>query len=366
MTAPSGGGRRRTLLWLGVFAVALVLTLIGCRSDPREAYFAWLTAFAAGVSIALGALILVAVTHLTGARWFDPLRRIALDVAATLPLFALLFLFLVPGLGSLYSWIRVPPDGNAAYLNRTFFLIRAAGYFALWSGVALTLRRWARSAAPDASRAPAVRERVLAALALPAIGLTLTFAAFDWIMSLTPGWTSTVFGVYWFAGGFLGALALVSLIASRHARALDDDRRYALGALLLTFAVFWAYIAYMQYFIVWIADIPAEAAWYIPRVHGSWATLAAVLLAGQFLIPFLLLLPHAAKTSARLAAPLAGWLLVMHYLDMYWLVLPTRYPAGMHPHWLDLAALLTIAAAMGACISWLGDGRHVARLPQNV
>lgn len=350
---------RRLSVALTIGIVGLVLSGIGFVLDPRQAYASWLAAFATGVSVALGALILVAMTHLTGARWFDPLRRIALDVAATLPLFALLFAVLLPGLRRLYPWVEASGLPNATYLNVPFFLLRAAGYFVLWIAVGLVLRQWALRRARDAARRPSSRERALAAVALPALGLTLTFAAVDWLMSLAPAWISTAFGVYWFAGGFVAALALVALLAageddtSNHVPLLARDQAYALGALLLTFVIFWAYIAYAQYFIIWIADVPSEVSWYAPRVRGSWGALALVLIVGHFVLPLLVLLFHTAKVNPRVLAAVAGWLLLMHYVDMYWLVLPAVHPGALRPHWLDLSALAAVCGTASAWVAWL-------------
>jgi hypothetical protein len=354
---------RRTLpRWSLAPALGLagvLLSGIGFLVDPRQAYASWLAALAAAVSTALGALLLVAITSLAGGRWFDPLRGLALDLAATLPLCALLFLVLLPGFGLLYPWVHAAALPNAAWLNLPFFLARAAAYFVLWSTVSLLLRRWARTAEGAPPKPPAPRERALAAVALPALGLTLTFAAFDWLMSLTPGWVSTVFGVYWFAGGFLAALALITLLAVLRGRraaggtTLQPAQAYALGTLMLTFVVFWAYIAYSQYFIIWIADVPAEVAWYLPRVRGGWGLLALALILGQFGLPLLVLLLHAAKRDSRMLGLIAGWLLVMHYLDSYWLVLPAVHPDAPHPHWLDLSALAAVTGAAGGWVEWL-------------
>lgn len=343
----------------------LLLSGIGFLVDPRQAYFSWLAALAAGLSTALGALLLVAITSVAGGRWFDPLRGLALDLAATLPLFALLFVVLLPGLGVLYPWVHARELPNAAWLNLPFFLARAAIYFAIWTAVSLLLRRWARAGGAS-SQPPSARERALAAGALPVLGLSLTFAAFDWLMPLAPGWASTVFGVYWFAGGFLAALALIALLAVLRARrdgggaSLPPRQAYALGALMLTFVVFWAYIAYSQYFIIWIADVPAEVAWYLPRVRGGWGLLALGLLLGQFVLPLLVLLLHAAKRNTRALGLIAAWLLVMHYLDTYWLVLPAVHPDAPHPHWLDLSALAAMAGTAGAWVTWLGRGTTMA------
>jgi hypothetical protein len=344
---------------LAIGLAGLVLTGLGLLVDPRQAWMSYLAALATGLSLTLGALMLVAVTHLTGARWFDPLRLLALDIAGTLPLFAGLFLLLLPGLGTIYPWMHAPSLPNRAYLNVPFFAARAAVYFGIWTTVGALLRRWALERSPDAALPPGARERALSAAALPALGLSLTFAAFDWLMSLAPRWFSTIYGVYWFAGGFLAALALVALLAFLAVRAAPDRGRiatrqwYALGALMLTFVVFWAYIAYCQYLIIWIGDVPAEVAWYLPRVRGSWGALALVLLFGQFVTPLLVLLFHAAKTNSRVLAAVSGWLLVMHYLDVYWLVLPELHPDALHPHWLDLTALGAVGGTATAYGAWL-------------
>jgi len=362
-TVAASAGHRTWRVAPVIGVLGLGLSGIGLLVDPRQAYASWLAALAAGLSVALGALLLVAIASISGARWFDPLRGFALDVAGTLPLFALLFLVLLPGLGSLYPWVHARDLPNAGWLNLPWFLARAALYFALWIGIALTLRRWAHAGGAATAEPPTARERALAAAALPPLGLTLTFAAFDWLMSLDPRWSSTVFGVYWFAGGFLAALAVVTLAAVRRAgEGRREDRLpaaqgYALGALMLTFAVFWGYIAYSQYFIIWIADVPAEVAWYVPRVRGGWGVMALVVLAGQLALPLLVLLLYAAKRSARAMGVIAAWLLVVHYLDTYWLVLPAIHPDAPHPHWLDLSALAAVGGCAAAWIAWLGGAR---------
>ncbi len=353
----AGGGIPRWRPAPVIGLAGLGLMGIGLAVDPRQAYASWLTAYAAVLSIALGALLLVAIANLSGARWFDPLRPLTLDVAGTLPLFGLFFLILLSGLGRLYPWVHAPRPANSAWLNPAAFTGRGILYFAIWIGTSLVLRAWARADSALPGRRPEARECALSAAALPLLGLSLTFAAFDWLMSLDPAWTSTAFGVYWFAGGFLAALALVTLVSVLRSHEATDawevaePQAYALGALLLTFAVFWAYIAYSQYFIIWIADVPREVAWYLPRSRGGWGLLALVVLLGQFALPLLVLLFHRTKRDGRFLVAVTAWLLVMHYLDTYWLVLPAVHPAGPHPHWLDLSALMAIG---GTTAAWTG------------
>jgi hypothetical protein len=322
--------------------IGLVLSVLGTFVDPRQAYASYLTAYAAGLSLAVGALMLVMTAQVTGARWFVPFRPIALRISSTLPLFALLFLLLLPGLRVLYPWVppldHLSPElqqeihQKQSYLNVPGFVVRALIYFLVWIGFGRLIRR---------------SPRVASAAGLPVVGLTVTFAAFDWLMSLTPDWFSTIYGLYYFAGGFLAALALVALLAHAGERfgssaPLVGERYHALGKMLLTFVLFWAYVAYAQLLIVWIADLPKEITWYVPRLHGSWGVLGLVLLGGQFVIPFLLLLFRRVTTQPHTLALIGGWLLLMHYLDVYWLVLPTLRPGGVVVHWLDLAGVLLV------------------------
>jgi hypothetical protein len=264
----------------------------------------------------------------------------------------------VPPLGPLPESTRESIAAKAAWLDVPFFLLRAAVYFAVWILVALLLRRWSiRSTGglPDRVRS---RQRALSAAALPAVGLTFTFAAFDWMMSLSPEWFSTVYGVYVFSGGFLAALALLATVAPSAARGAllgrepSLDSYHSLGKLLLTFVIFWLYIGFSQLLIIWIADVPAEVAWYLPRLHGSWAGVAALLLAGNFLAPFLLLLFRRVKRAPAALAAIGIWLLAMHYLDVYWLLMPELHAVGVRVHWLDLATLAGVGGAALAYGTW--------------
>jgi hypothetical protein len=201
----------------------------------------------------------------------------------------------------------------------------------------------------------------LSAGGLPALALTLTFASFDWLMSLSPAWYSTIDGVTWWAGGVVGALAVVGILArgartGAMAEVLNTSHLHAVGKLLLTFVMLWAYFAFSQLLIIWIARIPVEARWYAVRARGGWGVVSGVLLVGHFLLPFLALLPRWTKRHAGALAALCWWLLAMHWLDTYWLVMPEVTPAGPAPHWVDLAALLAVAGLATAFGAWRMQG----------
>ena len=210
------------------------------------------------------------------------------------------------------------------------------------------------------------QQRRASAIGLVVVGLTLTMVAFDWLMPLDTEWYSTVYGVYVFAGGFvsaLGVIALLAYIAARSGSALDgsvsDEHFGALGKLMLTFVIFWAYIAFSQFLIIWIGDIPADSSWYLVRGSGSWGTLGVIVVIGQFAIPFILLLSRALKRQPRTLAAIGAWLVVMHVLDVYWLVLPAFSSSGMRVSWMDLSALLMVGGFATAAAARRVRG-HVA------
>lgn len=353
---------------LGVGGGGLALCALGAMADPARATFSYLTAFAFALSIALGALLWVALAHVMDVRPLGALRHIAEAIAATLPALALLFLPIILGVEILYPWARpgvvFSPEvqewmaRTREYLNVPFFLVRAAVYFVVWIFVAERLLRRAMRPGPDLSRA-------LSAGSLIAVVFTTSFAAVDWLMSLVPVWTSAAWGLYYFAGGLVGALGMVAVIcfALNRGGALDrvlhDADRRAVGKLLLTALFFWAYVAYSQYLIVWIADLPYEVVWYVPRTRTSWRWIGGVLIAGHLLLPGFALLSWRLKQRPGALAAVGAWIVLMHYVDLYWIVLPALRPAGFLPHWLDLAALVGVGGITTAFGAWRLHSRPV-------
>jgi hypothetical protein len=329
--------------------VGLVAWAVGVVVEPRQALTSYVFAYAAALTTVLGALMLRMIADVTGARWFDALRPAAEWTTDALPLLAVLALPLLVGVHEIYPWSRpdwLPVEARAvvarkrAWLDAPFFVARGLAYVAVWLFVRAALRR-------------AARPRRASAVGIVACGLALTFAAFDWLMSLEPAWYSTVYGVYVFAGAALSALGgLLALADASHAWGIvpDPERVGAAGRMLLAYAMFWAYIAYAQYLVIWIGDVPADVSWYVVRTRGSWGVLWLAVGVGQFVIPFVLLLSRAVNRRPHRVAWIGGGLLVAHVLDTYWLVLPALHPAGARPSWLDAAALLLMGGSLAAVV----------------
>ncbi len=344
---------------------AVVCAILGA-ADPKQFFFSWLVSFLFFLSLALGALFFVLIQYATQGGWGIVLRRIGETIFAMLPVMAVLFLPVLLGLRDLYSWTApgaAEQDAllswKAPYLNVPFFLIRAALYFGLWSFIAVLYYRGSRGQDVTGDPGVSARLRRLAGPAIIILALTQTFASIDWIMSLTPHWYSTMFGVYFFAGSFVGFIALLSVVvvAMRGVGLLDTvisaEHLHDIGKFLFAFTMFWAYIGFSQFFLIWYANLPEETIWYQARIEGSWLTVSLVLMAGHFGVPFFYLMGRAVKRRGSTLAIGGAWLLAMHFLDLYWLVMPTLHPEGLRPSLLDLAAFVTVGGCVVAAASWL-------------
>jgi hypothetical protein len=295
---------------------------------------AFIVAYAATLSIALGTLAMVMIAYLTTATWFDAFRRPALSVLAALPVLAA---FGVIQLICVIALLSPSVRSSSSYLNTNFIIVRTAAYWAVWLALGARLRRGGRM-------------RATCCAGLIALAITMSFASFDWLMALTPDWSSTIFGLYWFAGGFVGALALIALLAAPGIDLGATAGRRPTGAvakLLLTALMFWVYIGFAQYVVIWSGDIPREVTWLVPRAHGAWGGVVLTLLIVAALV-FAMLLVRSVRRSAGLVGALAVLLLLAHYADTYWLVMPVLDGA---PWWTIFACALMLIVVIAPTIA---------------
>jgi hypothetical protein len=359
--------------WNRMPAISAAVALLGIgacailgAANPKQFFFSWLVSFLFFLSLALGALFFVLIQYASQGGWGIVLRRIGETTFATVPVMAALFLPLVFGLHDLYSW-TVPGAAEhdallrwkEPFLNVRFFLVRAVLYFGIWSFIALLYYRGSRGQDVTGNPAVSARLRRFAGPAIIVLALTQTLASVDWIMSLTPHWYSTMFGVYFFAGSFVGFIALLSVVAVAMRRAglldavISPEHLHDVGKFLFAFTAFWAYIAFSQFLLMWYANLPEETIWYKARLEGSWKTVSIILMAGHFGIPFFYLMGRAVKRRGWTLAVGGYWILAMHFLDLYWQVMPTLHPDGLRPSALDVAAFVAVGGIFVAAASWL-------------
>jgi hypothetical protein len=293
-------------------------------------------------------------------------------LSATLPLLAVLSIPLLLGLKQLYPWAQPAVvagqhvlQGKAAYLNVPFFVARWVVYLVAWIVMARFFFR--KSLQQDCSGDPTltVRMQRRAAPAMVVLGITLTFAAIDMLMSLDPAWYSTIFGVYYFAGCVVGIYALLTATVFTLQRsgflrtAVTVEHYHDLGKLLFGFVIFWAYIGFSQYMLIWYANIPEETRWLAVRQENGWGWVGLLLVVGHFLLPFVALISRGPKRRPRILAAVAVWMLVMHWVDVYWLVVPAASPGSPVPHLVDLTLFVGLCSLFLAAAAFALRGRSL-------
>ena len=354
------------MIGAAAFVLGAVASALLGMGNPKQFFFSWLMSFLFFLSLALGGLFFVLIQYASQGMWGIVVRRIGETVFATLPVMAALFLPLLLGLHDLYEWTHheaVAQDAvlqwKAPFLNVPFFLVRAFIYFAVWSFIAITYYRGSKRQDATGDVTISARLRRFAGPSIIVLAITSTFASIDWIMSLTPHWYSTMFGVYFFAGSFVGFIALLSVVvvAMRGAGLLDTvvspEHLHDIGKLLFAFTAFWAYIAFSQFFLIWYANLPEETIWFKARLEGSWKAVSVLLIVGHFAVPFFFLMGRAVKRRGSTLAFGGVWLLTMHFIDLYWQVMPTLHPEGVRVSILDITAFVAIGGAFVAATSWL-------------
>jgi hypothetical protein len=376
---PYKGGARWMAIAGIVGLVGLAVTVFGFFGEGtrEEAYHSYLAAFAYFFAIAVGGLIFLMILHATHAVWPTVLRRAVEAVPAALPIFVLLFIPVLTGMSVLFKWTN--PEANftplelhhfhgskSLYLNTTFFYVRQVIYFAVMLFVSWRLLGFSRRLDDEGGHELIARSRRFASGAIPFVGLALTWASFDWLMSLTPFWQSTIYGVYYFAGGFLCSIALVTLfcVAERGDRNhfghwLTAHHHHNLGKLMLAFTAFWAYIGFSQFMLVWIANLPEEVPYFWVRIRTDWRPISQFLIFGHFALPFALLLPRTTKLIPRYLGAVAVWILFVGAVDVWWLVMPAIHPDGPHLSLFTFSSYLGVGGIAVAFGLWRARGRYM-------
>lgn len=350
-----------------VGGVGIVLSGVGLFLNADQFFQSYLLAFLDWIGLAIGSMALLMLYHVTGGEWGFVTRRMLESATRTFPVMGLLFVPILLGMKRLYIWADpeiVKGDElllhKAPYLNVPSFIGRTIVYFVIWSVIAYFLSKWSGQQDETGVPAPAHRLQRLSAPGLPILGLTVTLAAVDWIMSLEPKWYSTIYGVWYLIGSVLTTLAFIILAARLFSAVAPMNAVYKpghfhdLGNLMLAFVMLWAYVSFSQFLIIWSGNLPEETSFYVNRLGQRWQIVALVLVLFHFALPFLVLLSRDVKRKAERLATVAVGMLFMRYLDLFWVTRPsfTGRPGGAGFHWLDLAASAGIGGIWVAAFIW--------------
>ncbi len=355
-------------LVVGVLGLA-VSVLLGFLHEGGWSRFlhSYLVAFSYFLSLSLGALFFIGIWHVTHSGWSVVVRRVTEAIAMNVLPLALLAVPIVLGIGALYPWsdpevVAHSPlvEGKAGFLNPTFFTIRLGVYFAIWGGLAIFY--FTRSVAQDHSGDVGLTRQLQWAGGPGTVlfAITAALAGFDLLMSVEPEWFSTMFGVYYFAGSLVGFFALLPLLvfglqwSGRMRLAVTTEHYHDLGKLAFGFVVFWAYIAFSQFMLYWYANLPEETHWYMMRTRAGWLLPSVFLIVGHFVLPFLGMMSRSVKRNRILLAIASCWLLFVHWVDLYWLVMPSVDSLRVPLHLMDLSCMVGIGGLYVAMLAvWL-------------
>ena len=363
-----------------VGGVCLVLCLGAWVLWPGHFFAPYLVGYLFWLGIALGCMGLTMLHHLVGGSWGLVIRRPLEAGGATVPVLALLFLPIALGIPTLYAWAR--PTGaegvstamRAGYLNESLFLVRAAGYFGVWTALALLLCGWSSRQDHMSDHRPSQRLQRLSGPGTVILFAASSFSAIDWVMSLEAPWASSIYGAMLITGEAMATFAMMIVVTGilASSRPMSEiatpGRLNDLGNLLLAFVMLWAYTSFCQYLIVWAGNLREEIPWYLRRTRGGWEWFALALIVCQFFLPFFLLLIRENKRHPRSILRVSLLILVMHWVDLVWLVIPASSPpAKPHIPWIEVA--LSAVALVGIGGIWtavfIGRLKRVPLVPLN-
>lgn len=351
--------------------IGMIGAAAGFFIDAPEFFRAWLPAFIFWFLIAAGALAILMLQYVTGGEWGVLIRRPLGAAARTIPLLLLFGLPIAFGLKHIYVWANhdvVAHDallqGKQWWLTPSAWMIRALIYFALLSLWAWRIRILSLKFYEDRSPYVELRRRKWSGFGLVMIVMVLTFSGIDWVMSLEPKWYSSMFGIAFTVGAGLSAFAFVTffltLLSDNPAMQgiLRPNHFRDLGNLMLAFTMLWAYTNFSQFLLIWYGNIKEETPYYLKRMHGGWGVLAAALIIFHFFLPFTMLLMRSIKDRPRTIAIVTVIILVMRFVDIYWLVVPAHHE-HFYFSWITLFAFFGIGGLWLAAFLWQLKGQTI-------
>ncbi len=390
----------------GIGALGLGIAAYGYKVDPTRFAFSYLFGFFVALSLPLGCMFFVLVHYATKSAWSVTIRRVAELLMRPMPIFAVLAIPLVLTIQLLFPWLgakhpdaeirdtsaehagggdgplaeergfadREPAamrdlplvspkrmeraeekseanivDHKRAFLNKRFFLVRLIAYLIIWSWIVHRYFKWSTDQDKTKALENTTAGQRFAPAAIILFALSLTFFAFDWLLSLDATWYSTIFGVYVFAQCALfemAGLILMTLLLRRSGllgTSVTVEHFHDMGKLLFGWIVFWSYIAFAQFFLTWYSNIPDEVAWFHKRWHdngGTWQGTSIAIVLMHFFVPFWFLMSRNIKRRLPLLAIGAACMVVMHVVEVYWVVMPNLGP--LDPSIVDLGCLVGV------------------------
>lgn len=347
------GKFQKPALVLGL--IGLAFSVYGFKTNHEQFASSYLLAFIFWLALSGGGLALLMIHHLVSGRWTFVIQRPLEAAARTIPLFAILFVPILLSMHELYHWTDADAVAHshvlqwkAPYLNEASFQIRAAIYFVIWIGLAYTLSGWSNKLDREECADTVKKIRALSAVGILAFALSMSFASFDWTMSLEPHWFSSIHGVLFMVGQGLTTFAFMAILVAYMGKrsplkgVITGQQYHDIGNMMFAFTVLWTYMSFSQFIIIWSANLPEETNWYLIRGTPGWLTVSWILFACNFVIPFLIMLIANNKRNPDRLKWIALWVISVRTIDLYWQIGPTFRANAIDLHWLDAATFIGI------------------------
>ena len=357
---PAVNRAQRAGMFVG--GLALLLALPGAFSSPEKFYHSYIFSFMLVLGLTVGSLGLLMLQHLTGGDWGIIIRRPLEAASRNIWLVLVMFIPVILGMKTLYrAWLdpeRLKEEPlskfQQGYLTSGGFLGRAVLYFAIWILLMWLFNAWSKQQ-DERQRDPQIQQRFkrLAGPGVILYILAMTFAAIDWVMSLSPHWASTIYGFIFVGSQAIASMCLMIIVvvllsgSEPFSGIIQKRHLHDLAKLLFAFNMLWAYFDFSQLLIIWSGNQPEEISFYRTRLYGGWGVVAVIVLVFSFGLPFLILLSREVKRTPGLISKVAGWMLFMRLVDLYWMTRP-EFTSRAFPTWLDLVVPVALVGL------WLG------------
>lgn len=321
--------------------IAFILIGIGLAAfgyaffkDPAQAWVNLLLNNFYFLSLAIGALFFIAIQYVSESGWSAMFKRIPEAMSGFIPVAAIFGIILVLGLHSIYHWTH--PDVletdaliafKSPYLNIPFFVIRLVFVFAVWLVLWMVMRKYSLREDEDGSLALFNKNKFYSKVFIFAFVITFSVAAFDWIMSIDAHWFSTVFALramisaVYFGIAFM-VLLLLLLNKKGYFENLTKYHLHDFGRYIFRFSIVWGYLWFIQYMILWYANIPEGTQYYVPRLQGDWEPLFYIELIMNWTIPFVIMMSDSLGRNRIVLIIISTIMLVGFYISMYLQIWP--------------------------------------------
>lgn len=354
------------VIFLALVGLGAVGLAAGFAVDKERVWHAYLTSYFYFASLALGGLFFTAIQHVTHAGWSVNIRRMPEAMASFLPVVFVGGLLLLASGHNLYEWLDkdlVASDPilshKSAYLNFGFWALRMVVFMGLWLFFSKKIIGYSVAQDSDGNESWTHKLAPISVAFVLVFALSYSLFSVDLLMSLQPHWFSTIFGVYCFAGLFQSSLAFVILMIlfcrskGWVTGLMTMEHVHDMAKFLKGFTVFWAYIAFSQYMLIWYANLPEETVFYLERSHGAWMPISVALVIFKFVVPFIALLPRWAKRTPKHLIMICSLILIMQYVDIYWMVYP-NYKEAVAFSWMEILIFIGfLGGFLFVVSSWL-------------